>query len=136
MQVQPYLFFNGRCEEALDFYTHTIDAKVERLSRFKDSPQPPSMECAPDSGDKVMHASFRIGDTQLMASDGQSSGQPEFKGFSLSLTVADAAEAERKFAALAEGGQITMPLAKTFFAPSFGMLVDRFGMSWMLLAEA
>ena len=136
MQVQPYLFFNGRCEEALAFYGDAVGAKVEMLMRFKDSPEPPAPDCAPVSGDKVMHASFRIGDNVLMASDGQGDGTPEFKGASLSLTAADADEAQRRFAALAEGGQVIMPLGKTFFAPSFGMLVDRFGMSWMVLAMA
>ena len=136
MLVQSYLFFDGRCEEALDFYRDTVGAKVERLMRFKDSPEPPSMECAPDSGDKVMHANFRIGDTELMASDGQAQGNPEFKGFALSLTVTDGAEAQRKFAALGEGGKIVMPLGKTFFSPSFGMVVDRFGVTWMVLALA
>lgn len=136
MLVQPYLFFDGRCEEALDFYRDKLGAKVEMLMRYKDSPEPPSAECAPDNADKVMHASFRIGDTVLMASDGQALGKAEFKGFSLSLGVADAAEAQRKFAALGDGGQVVMPLGKSFFSPSFGMVVDRFGVMWMVLVPA
>ena len=135
MQVQPYLFFNGRCEEALAFYGEAVGAKVEMLMRFKDSPEPPSADCTPSSGDNVMHASFRIGDSVLMASDGNAD-TPEFKGFSLSLAYPTPEEAKRVFDALAAEGQVIMPLGKTFFAPSFGMLVDRFGMSWMVLAMA
>jgi PhnB protein len=136
MLVQPYLLFNGRCEEALDFYRDTLGVTIEMLMRFKDSPEPPSPDCAPVSGELVMHASFRIGDSVLMASDGQGNDAPDFKGFSLSLTTADVDEAQRKFTALGEGGQVVMPLGRTFFAPGFGMLVDRFGVSWMVLAMA
>jgi PhnB protein len=136
MQVQPYLFFDGRCEEALEFYRDAVGAKVEALMRFKDSPEPPPADCAPVGADKVMHASLRIGDTQVMVSDGDARGRPEFKGFSLALTVADADEAQRRFAALGEGGQVVVPLGKTFFSPSFGMLVDRFGVHWMVLVPA
>lgn len=136
MQVQPYLFFDGRCEEALEFYRDAVGAKVEALMRFKDSPEPPPADCAPVGADKVMHASMRIGDTHVMVSDGDARGRPEFKGFSLSLTVADADEAQRRFAALGEGGQVVVPLGKTFFSPSFGMLVDRFGVHWMVLVPA
>ena len=128
--VQPYLLFDGRCEEAVEFYRKALGAQVESLVRFKDSPEP-SM-CAPNAGDKVMHACFRIGETTLMASDGQCGGRPSFQGFSLSLTVPDVAEAERLFAALGDGGQVQMPLAKTFFSPRFGMVADRFGVSWMV----
>jgi PhnB protein len=136
MQVQPYLFFDGRCEEALEFYRDAVGAKVEALMRFKDSPEPPPADCAPVGADKVMHASLRIGDTQVMVSDGDARGRPEFKGFSLALTVADADEAQRRFAALGEGGQVVVPLGKTFFSPSFGMLVDRFGVHWMVFVPA
>lgn len=134
MQVQPYLFFEGRCEEALEFYRNTLGAEIECLMRYKDSPEPcdPSM-LAPGSENKVMHASFRIGKTTLMASDGSCQSQPEFKGVSLSLEAANEAEAERLFAALAEGGQVQMPLTQTFFSPRFGMVADRFGVSWMLV---
>lgn len=134
MLVQPYLFFDGRCEEAIEFYRRTLGAEVDMLMRFKDCPEPPAMTLPPGSEDKVMHASFRIGDTTVMASDGMCTGQLKFAGFSLSLTVADAAEAERKFSALADGGQVNMPLAKTFYSPSFGMVADRFGVSWMVMA--
>lgn len=133
MEVQPYLFFNGRCEEAINFYRKALGAEVITLMRFKDSPQPaePGM-VPPGSENKVMHASVRIGETTLMASDGQCTGQPEFKGFSLSSTAPDDAEAERLFAALADGGQVQMPLAKTFWTSRFGMVADRFGVSWMI----
>jgi len=134
MLVQPYLFFDGRCEEALEFYRSKLGAKVENLVRFKDSPEPaqPGM-VPPGSENKVMHVSFRIGDTTLMASDGRCLGRPSFQGFSLSLTVPNEAEAERLFAALGDGGQVQMPLAKTFFSPRFGMVADRFGVSWMVV---
>lgn len=134
MQVQPYLFFDGRCEEALDFYRVALGAEVTMLMRFRESPepQPPGMH-APGSEDKVMHASFRIGQTELMASDGRAMGQPEFNGFSLSLSPASDAEAQQLFSALGNGGQVQMPLDKTFFASSFGMVADRFGVSWMVM---
>lgn len=134
MQVQPYLFFDGRCEEAVEFYRRALGAKVEMLMRFKDSPEPPQPGTpAPGSDNKVMHASLRIGDTTVMASDGHCQGAPSFKGFSLSLTAANEAEADRLFGALADGGQTQMPLAKTFFSPRFGMVADRFGVSWMVV---
>ena len=136
MQVQPYLSFEGRCEEAIEFYRGAIDAQVEMLMRFGDSPQPPPPGCPPVDDAKVMHASLRIGDTVLMATDGGGGEPAGFKGFSLSLTVTDPAEAQRRFDALAAGGQVTMPLAETFFARSFGMLTDRFGVSWMVIAPA
>lgn len=134
MQVQPYLFFDGRCEEAVEFYKMALGAKMEMFIRFKDSPEPPQPGmCAPGSENKVMHASFRIGDTVVMASDGRCEGKPSFQGFSLSLTAANDAEAERLFAAVADGGQVQMPLAKTFFSSRFGMVADRFGVSWMII---
>jgi len=133
MQVQPYLFFDGRCEEALEFYRRALGAEVTMLMRFKDSPEPPEPGMVPPgAGDKVMHASFRIGDTEVMASDGQCAGRPSFQGFALSVTARDGAEAERRFAALADGGQVQMALTKTFFAARFGMVADRFGVSWMI----
>jgi PhnB protein len=136
MQVQPYLFFDGRCEEALDFYRKALGAEVAMLMRFKDSPEPqqPGM-CPPGSENKVMHTSFRIGDTTVMASDGRCMGKPSFQGFSLSVTARDDAEAERIFAALGEGGQVQMPMTKTFFSSRFGMVADRFGVSWMLIVQ-
>jgi PhnB protein len=129
--IQPYLFFDGRCEEALEFYRRALGAEVTMLMRFKDSPDPTM--CAPGSGEKVMYASFRIGETSVLASDGRCEGRPNFQGFALSLTVSTEAEAERLFASLADGGQVQMPLAKTFFSPRFGMAADRFGVSWMIL---
>ena len=132
-QVQPYLFFDGRCEEALDFYKSALGAKVDMLMRFKDNPDPQPGMCAPGSEDKVMHAAFRVGDTLVMASDGMAGGKPEFKGFSLSVNAADEAEADRLFGALGKGGQVQMPQAKTFFSPRFGMVADRFGVSWMVI---
>jgi PhnB protein len=135
MQLQPYLFFDGRCEEALDFYRKALGAEVTMLMRFKDSPEPPKPGMVPPgSENKIMHSSFRVGNNTVMASDGRCMGQPAFQGFSLSLIVADEAEVERLFAALGEGGQIQMPLAQTFFAKRFGVVADRFGVSWMILA--
>jgi len=135
VQVQPYLFFDGRCEEALAFYREALGAEVSMLMRFKDAPdQPPSGQAA--SGDKVMHASIRIGASEIMASDGHCAGKPSFQGFSLSLQAADEAEAKRAFERLSEGGQVQMPLGNTFFSPCFGMVADRFGVSWMVIVLA
>jgi PhnB protein len=133
MQVQPYLFFDGRCEEAVEFYRRALGAEVTMLMRFKDSPDPhePGM-VPPGAGDKVMHVSFRVGETTVLASDGRCEGRPSFQGIALSLTVPHEAEAERLFAALADGGQVQMSLAKTFFSSRFGMVADRFGVSWMI----
>ena len=137
MQVQSYLFFDGRCEEALEFYRKAVGAQVTMLMRFKESPDPiPADKVPPGSEDKVMHASFNIGETMLMASDGYAKGQPTFKGFALSLNAADEAEARRLFGALSEGGQVQMPLGKTFWSPAFGMVEDRFGISWMVQVPA
>jgi PhnB protein len=137
MKVQPYLFFDGRCEEAVAFYRSALGAQVEMLMRFKDSPEPhqPGM-VPPGSEDKVMHTSFRIGETTVMASDGRCMGQPSFQGFALSPSVSNETEAERLFNALGEGGQVQMPLTKTFFSPSFGMVADRFGVPWMIIVAA
>jgi PhnB protein len=133
MRVETYLFFDGRCEEAIEFYKKTLGAETTMLMRFKDSPEPPQPGMIPPgSENKIMHVSFRIGDTTVMASDGRCTGQANFQGFSLSLTVANEAEADRKFAALADGGQVQMPLAKTFWSPRFGMVTDRFGLGWMV----
>jgi PhnB protein len=133
MLVQPYLFFDGNCEKAIEFYRSALGAEVTMLMRYKDSPDPPPPGMVPPgSENKVMHVSFQIGDATVMASDGQCQGRPSFQGFSLSLTVPDEAEADRLFAALGEGGQVQMPLTKTFFSPRFGMVADRFGVSWMI----
>lgn len=130
-EVQPYLFFGGRCEEALEFYRNTLGAEVQMLTRFKENPEP--QHGLPDCfEDKVMHASFKVGQSVLLASDGRCEGPSSFDGFSLSIVVPDEAEADRVFNALAEGGLVTMPLEKTFWAPKFGMLVDRFGVGWMV----
>ncbi len=133
MHVQAYLSFDGRCEEAVEFYRRALGAEVTMLMRFMDSPEPlPSGTVPPGSEHKVMHTSVRLGQTTVMASDGRCEGRPSFQGFALSLTVAHAAEADRVFAALADGGQVQMPLAKTFWSPRFGMVADRFGVSWMI----
>ena len=131
MQVQPYLFFEGRCEEALEFYRKALGAEVTMLMRFKDSPE--RTMCRPGDENKVMHAAIRVGESTVLVSDGRCKGRPGFQGFSLSLIAADEAEAERLFTALAEGGQVQMPLAKTFFSPRFGMVADRFGVAWMVI---
>jgi PhnB protein len=134
MQVQPYLMFDGRCEEALEFYRKAVGAKITALMRYKEMPEPKSPEmCPPASAEKVMHSSFTIGETTLMASDGNNGGKPVFQGISLSLLAADEAEANRLFTALGDGGQVQMPLGKTFFSPAFGMVADRFGVSWMVV---
>jgi len=137
MHIQPYLFFEGRCDEALAFYGKALSVEVTMLMRYKDSPepQPPGM-LPPGSENKVMHAAFRIGDTTVMASDGRCSGKPVFQGVSLSLTVATDNDAERLFAALAKEGQIQMPLGKTFFSSRFGMVADKFGVGWMIIVAS
>ncbi len=141
MQVQPYLFFDGRCDEALEFYRSVLGVEVTGLMRFKDAPaQPdPGQGCgggpAPDAN-KVMHASVRIGDTTVLVSDGRCLGKPVFEGFALAITVPDAAAAERVFTRLSDGGQVQMPLSETFFSPRFGMVADRFGVSWMVVVPA
>jgi PhnB protein len=137
MNILPYLNFDGRCDEAIEFYKRALGAKVEMLMRFKEAPeQPPPAMRPPGIEDKVMHASLRIGESLLMASDGRCTGQTKFAGINLALSAANAAETQRYFTALSEGGNVTMPLAKTFFSPSFGMLTDRFGINWMIMAQA
>lgn len=136
MQVQPYLFFDGRCEEALAFYGKAVGAQVQHLVRFKESPQP-TEGCGPDqpNGEKIMHASMKIGESLVNASDGECRGQPDFRGFSLVLNAKDDDEAKRVFdALLQDGGEATMPLSATFFASSFGMLRDGFGVNWMVMS--
>jgi PhnB protein len=131
MHVQPYLFFDGRCEEAIDFYKKALGAEVEVMMRWKDSPDKSTR--TPANADKVMHASVKVGDVSVMASDGRCEGKPAFQGFALSLTAKTEAEADKLFGALAEGGQVQMPLTKTFFSPKFGMVADKFGVGWMVL---
>jgi PhnB protein len=133
MELQPYLFFDGRCEEAIDFYRTALGAKVTMMMRFKESPEPPNKEMCPGaSPEKIMHASLDIGGAVLMASDGRCAGQPDFRGFSLSLTAPSVAEGEKLMKALGDGGQVTMPFGKTFWAQGFGMVQDRFGVGWMI----
>ncbi|MGV3754280.1 MAG: VOC family protein [Verrucomicrobiota bacterium] len=136
--VHPYLSFEGRCEEALNFYTKAVSAKVDMVMRFKDAP--PGEGCpdggTPPPGDKVMHSSFHVGESMIMATDGMCSGKAAFQGISLSLSLPTENDANRVFKALAEGGQVMMPLGKTFFAESFGMVVDKFGVCWMIIVPA
>jgi PhnB protein len=131
--IQPYLFFNGNCEQAIEFYRNGLGAEVEMMMRYKDSPEPPPPgRVPPGFENKIMHTSFRVGETTLMASDGCSAEKANFQGFSLSLSVANEAETDRVFTALADGGQVRMPLTKTFWSPRFGMVEDRFGVVWMI----
>jgi len=132
MHVLPYLQFDGRCEEAIEFYKTALGAKVEQLMRFKDAPDQSMI--SPGSENKVMHSCLSIGDAKVMASDGRCRGEPSFQGFSLTLMTPNAADAERLFHALEAGGAVQMPLTETFFSPRFGMVTDRFGVSWMILA--
>jgi PhnB protein len=132
MQVEPYLFFDGRCEEALDFYKKALRAEVTALIRFKDSPDPTMVHGGQDPN-KILHGVFKVGETTIMCSDGRNQGKPNFQGFALSIAVKTESETKKLFNALAEGGRVEMPLGKTFFSPSFGMVADRFGIMWMLL---
>lgn len=133
MQVQSYLFFDGRCDEAIEFYKKTLGAEVGMLMRFKDGPD--QSMCKPGDETKVMHASLKIGETRVMASDGRNTGHPEFKGFALSVNAKDEADADRLFSGLSAGGNVMMPLGKTFFSPRFGMTTDKFGVNWMVIVE-
>jgi PhnB protein len=135
MLIQPYLSFDGSCEQALEFYKKALGARVDMMMRFKENPDPQPGMCPPGSDDKILHASFRIGDNVIMASDGYAKGHPEFKGFSLSITAANVAEADRLFNALADGGKVDLPQSKTFYSPRFGMVTDRFGMHWMVIVN-
>ncbi len=133
MQVQPYLQFDGCCEEAIEFYKTALGAEVEALMRFKDAPDQSMI--SPGNADKVMHSCFRVGSAKIMASDGYCKGQPSFNGFSLSIMTPDKAGADRMFVALANGGTVQVPLAETFFSPRFGIVADRFGVSWMVVVS-
>jgi len=134
MHVQPYLNFDGRCGEALEFYKQALGANVDMLMRFKDAPDQSMI--TPDYADKVMHAQIQVGNTMLLMSDGRCTGKPDFHGIALAISVASEAEAEKTFSALADGGQVQMPLGKTFFSPRFGMLADKFGVGWMIVTAS
>lgn len=135
--IEPYLFFNGRCEEALEFYRRALGAEIEMIMRYKESPEPPPPgRVPPGFEDKVMHASFRVGGTHVMASDGCSNEKARFEGFRLAISVNTEADADRVFKALAQGGQVSMPLSKTFWSPRFGMVTDQYGVGWMVSVMA
>jgi PhnB protein len=134
MLIQPYLFFEGRADEAIEFYKQTLGAKVEMSMRFKDAPDQSMI--SPGSADKVMHAALKIGDAVMLMSDGRNSGKPNFQGFSLTIYPKDEAEADRLFDALSAGGEVRMPMDKTFFAKRFGMVADKFGVGWMIIIPA
>ena len=134
MQSHPYLTFEGRCEEAIDFYRRALGAEVTMMMRFKEAPDQSQMQ--PNTGEKVMHAAFHVGTTQVLASDGHCAGKPSFQGFGLALNAKSDAEAEKLFTAVGKGGQVLQPLTKTFFASKFGMVSDKFGIMWMVMAEA
>jgi PhnB protein len=134
MQIQPYLFFDGRCEEAIAFYKEAVGAEVKMLMHYKDAPDQSTVK--PETKDKVMHASLQIGETMVLASDGHATGQPDFKGFGMALTAETDTESERLFNALGAGGTVAMPMEKTFFASRFGMVSDRFGVLWMVMTRA
>ena len=136
MHIQPYLFFDGRCDEAIEFYTKAVGAKVQLVMRYKECPDPSAVgKFPPEMLDKIMHASMTIGNSTVLLSDGHCTGKMYFLGFSLSLSVPSDAEADRVFNALSEGGKVGMPLGKTFFSSRFGMLTDRFGVGWMVLVQ-
>ena len=137
MQVQPYLCFEGRCDEAIEFYRKALGAELTVRMRFNEAPPgPDACEVAPGTENKVMHASLQIGGSTVLMSDGQCTGSADFKGVSLALQLTDVAQAERAFAALADGGKVAMPLTKTFWSPAFGMVADRFGVSWLVNVNA
>lgn len=133
MNVQPYLSFEGRCEEAIDFYKSTVGAKVEMMMRFKEAPADQQAMISPESRDKVMHAALKIGEATVMASDGYCTGKSSFSGVSLALTADSPAEADKLFNALSKDGQVTMPMTETFFANRFGTCSDKFGVTWMVI---
>jgi PhnB protein len=133
MQLQPYLNFDGRCDEAIAFYRRAIGAEVKTMMRFKEAPDQSMV--SPGNAEKVMHSSLQVGDTTIMASDGRCQGNATFSGISLTLTASSEPEAQKLFGGLADGGQVQMPLTKTFFSPAFGMLADRFGVTWMVIVQ-
>jgi PhnB protein len=135
MQVLAYLNFAGRCEEALEFYKTRAGAEVTTVMRWSDSPDP-EMKAPPGHDNKIMHAAFKIGETTLMADDGMGTKKAEFKGITLALSAASDADTQRLFDALGDGGSVQMPLTKTFWTSSFGMLTDPFGVPWMVMTES
>lgn len=136
MNVTPYLFFDGRCEDAIAFYRSVFGAELKMLMRFRESPDPiPEGMLPPGHEDKVMHAELRVGESVIMMSDGSRAEAPKFAGFSLAYSVPDVETAERLFATLAHDGEVQMPMAETFWSPRYGAVVDRFGVSWMIMAE-
>ena len=134
MNIQPYLSFEGRAQEAIDYYKGVLGATVDVIMHFKDGPPEMQAQMSPESKDKIMHAAIRVGDTQVLMSDGRCTGTASFSGVTLTLNAADAAEAEKLFGSLGKAGQVTMPLSETFFAHRFGMLADKFGVNWMVIA--
>jgi PhnB protein len=136
MQVHSYLNFNGRCEEAIEFYKKAVGAQVQMMMRFKEAPPSPDYKPAPGTENKIMHSSMRIGDTEVMASDGRCTGASQkFEGISLTLNPPTEPEAQKLFKALSTGGNVQVPLTKTFFSPAFGVLTDPFGVTWMVMVE-
>ncbi|HEX3726737.1 MAG TPA: VOC family protein [Pirellulales bacterium] len=133
MRIEPYLYFEGRAEEAIELYRRVLGAEVKMLMHFKDAPDQSMI--TPGTENKVMHASLRIGESNVMVSDGRCQGKADFQGVALSIIVNDESQADRIFAQLSEGGQVQMPLVTTFFSPRFGMVADRFGVSWMVLVQ-
>jgi PhnB protein len=134
MLIQPYLFFEGRAGEAIEFYKKTLGAKVEMTMHFKDAPDQSMI--SPGSADKIMHAAIKIGEAVVLMSDGRNTGKPNFQGFSLTIYPKDEAEADKLFGALSEGGEVRMPMDKTFFAKRFGIVADKFGVGWMIIVPA
>jgi PhnB protein len=133
MKVQPYVFFDGKCDEALEFYKRALGAKVTALMRWKEAPDKSMI--TPGHENKVMHSEFQVGETVILASDGRGTGKPSFQGFALTITADNDADAKRIFNALGDGGQVQMPLEKTFFASLFGMVADKFGVGWMVMVD-
>lgn len=130
MQIQPYVFFDGRCEEALEFYQQSVGAEIGMLLRYRDNPDPSTNP--PGAEDNIMHGEMRIGESTVLVSDGHCGGSPTFEGFALTLIAKSVEESERLYKALEEGGQVLVPLGKSFFSPSFGMLTDQFGVMWLV----
>ena len=135
MKMDPYLNFNGRAEEAIVFYKSALGAKVNFLMRFKESPEQCPGGFPAEMLNKVMHADVSIGSSRMLLTDGDPKPERTFNGFSLTLSISTDSEAEQRFTALAEGGKVNMPLGKTFFATAFGMVTDRFGVSWMVINQ-